>query len=196
MAELRLLDVSNTQENPMPIRHVTRTFADGDFARLGTGADGGLLRLIAGVERMESGTIFLGGRKISGLPAPQRRVGILFARHPLYLNRTAAENLRAGLRISASAAAEAALAFGAERLLTVNARELTAEQRLYVGLARLLLQSPEVILLETPLRFLPAPSRPAAWSAIRRLHALTGATVLCSMSAAEKEILDFTADKA
>ncbi|MBH9702882.1 ATP-binding cassette domain-containing protein, partial [Burkholderia cepacia] len=58
-----------------------------------------LLRIVAGLLPFDSGTITLGGRDLSALPARKRGFGIVFQSYSLFPNMTVAENVGYGLRI-------------------------------------------------------------------------------------------------
>jgi putative spermidine/putrescine transport system ATP-binding protein len=116
------------------------------------------LRLIAGFERPDEGTIKLAGREIAGLPPYARDVNTVFQDYALFPHMTVAENVAYGLRVRKVSGAERSRRV-AEVLETVRLGEhgsrkpvqLSGGQRQRVALARAIVNRPRVLLLDEPL---------------------------------------------
>ncbi len=116
------------------------------------------LRLIAGFERPDEGTIRLAGDEITGLPPYRRDVNTVFQDYALFPHMTVAENVAYGLRVRKVGRKERAERV-AEVLKTVRLDahgdrkpvQLSGGQRQRVALARALVNRPRVLLLDEPL---------------------------------------------
>jgi iron(III) transport system ATP-binding protein len=115
-----------------------------------------LLRLIAGFERLDAGTVAVAGRIVADgrtwVPPEQRRIGMVFQDYALFPHLTVAENIGFGLaRAERSARARALLTVvGLEGLGARYPHELSGGQQQRVALARALAPSPELVLLDEP----------------------------------------------
>jgi len=115
-----------------------------------------LLRLIAGFERPDAGTVEVAGRKVAGpgtwIPPEQRRVGMVFQDYALFPHLTVAENIGFGLprRIREGRIAELLSVVGLDDLGRRYPHELSGGQQQRVALARALAPSPELVLLDEP----------------------------------------------
>ena len=115
-----------------------------------------LLRLIAGFEDPDVGTVEVGGRRVAGtgtwIPPEQRRVGMVFQDYALFPHLTVAENVGFGLprRARAARVAELLAIVGLDTLGRRYPHELSGGQQQRVALARALAPSPELVLLDEP----------------------------------------------
>jgi len=130
------------------------------FALLGPSGCGKttLLRLIAGLEEPDAGTIRIGGADVTSVPAHRRPVNMVFQQYALFPHLTVERNVAFGLRykaLSRSARAErVAAALALVRLTGFERRrpdQLSGGQRQRVALARALVLEPQVLLLDEPL---------------------------------------------
>jgi len=117
-----------------------------------------LLRLIAGLETVDGGEIFLNGRAIQNTEAGDRGVAMVFQDYALYPHMTVAENLAFGLRNMGVPAAEIATRIGdTARSLSIDAfldkrpGKLSGGQQQRVALARALVKKPDILLMDEPL---------------------------------------------
>jgi len=143
------------------LRDVSLDVADGEFfSLLGPSGSGKTtcLRLIAGFDRPDSGTIELRGLPAEDLPPYDRDVNTVFQDYALFPHMSVAENVGYGLRIRKVPPAERERRVGEAlemvRLPGVGARrpsQLSGGQRQRVALARALVNRPRVLLLDEPL---------------------------------------------
>jgi iron(III) transport system ATP-binding protein len=115
-----------------------------------------LLRLIAGFERPDAGTVEVAGRTVAGpgawIPPEERRVGMVFQDYALFPHLTVAQNIGFGLRRRARAerVRELLSAVGLDGLDGRYPHELSGGQQQRVALARALAPAPELVLLDEP----------------------------------------------
>jgi iron(III) transport system ATP-binding protein len=115
-----------------------------------------LLRLVAGFERPDGGTVEVAGRAVAGegawVPPERRRVGMVFQDYALFPHLTVAENVGFGLPRGARAGrvAELLAIVGLDGLGRRYPHELSGGQQQRVALARALAPAPELVLLDEP----------------------------------------------
>ena len=144
-----------------------------------------LLRLIAGLERADGGTLWLAGRNATAIPPQERDIALVFQNGALYPHMTAGQNIAFPLQVRRVARAEArqrvremAARLGLSDCLTRRPAELSGGQRQRVALARALVRRPKLLLLDEPLSNLDEPLRAEMRRELVRLHAQLGATFL------------------
>ncbi len=143
------------------------------------------LRMIAGLEAPSSGSIHIGGRDVTTLPASERDVSMVFQSYALFPHMTVLENVRYGLVVSRVAKGDAD-ARARDTLATVglagfDARlpsELSGGQQQRVAVARALVLEPSVLLFDEPLSNLDARLRRQMRQEIRDLQTRLGLTVV------------------
>jgi len=144
-----------------------------------------LLRVIAGLETQDAGTIMIGGVNVSRLPPAQRDFGIVFQSYALFPNLTVAQNVGYGLVNRRKRRAEIK-ARVAEMLNLVGLTEhgakypiqLSGGQQQRVALARALATSPSLLLLDEPLSALDARVRVHLREEIKALQRRLGVTTI------------------
>ena len=144
-----------------------------------------LLRLIAGVEEPTSGLIEIGGHDVADIAPEHRGVGMAFQNFALFPHMSAAENIATPLRalgadegkVTAGVARVAKL-LKIDHVLNHSPRELSNGQKQRTALARALAASPQVLLLDDPLRNVDAKLRFEMRLELPRLLRQSGATVL------------------
>jgi sulfate transport system ATP-binding protein len=140
-----------------------------------------LLRIIAGLERADEGTILLSGEDASHKNVRERHVGFVFQHYALFRHMTVFENVAFGLRVKRrpERPAEAEIRAKVERLLELVQlgwlanrfpSQLSGGQRQRVALARALAVEPQVLLLDEPFGALDAKVRKELRRWLRRLH--------------------------
>ncbi|RDH74631.1 ABC transporter ATP-binding protein [Mycolicibacterium moriokaense] len=122
------------------------------------------LRMIAGLETVTSGSIRIGEREVSQLPAAKRGIGVGFESYALYPPMSVRDNLLYGLKARKVKGAEQMVASICDRLemgdmLELRPAGLSSGQKQRVALARALVRNPPVLLLDEPLSHLDASAR-------------------------------------
>jgi spermidine/putrescine transport system ATP-binding protein len=142
-----------------------------------------LLRIIAGLERLDEGRIFVSGREITKLPAHRRPVNMVFQRYALFPHKSVAENVAFGLRLRRVSRSETERRvreiLELVRLPGFGERhidQLSGGQAQRVALARALVNEPEVLLLDEPLAALDLKLRQAMHLELREIQRRIGST--------------------
>ncbi len=143
------------------------------------------LRMIAGFEYPDSGTITIAGKDVSRLPPNRRNVGMVFQSYALFPNMTVANNVGFGMRVKKQSGAAIKKRVG-ELLELINLSEkadrypyqLSGGQQQRVALARALAIEPQVLLLDEPLSALDAKIRVALRTEIRAIQRQLGITTV------------------
>ena len=185
---VELRDIAKKFGHVVAIGGVSLVVHDGEFVCfLGPSGCGKttLLRIIAGLERQNAGTVLMRGRDVSGLPPSQRNYGIVFQSYALFPNLTVAGNVAYGLetRHVERARIEARVA---ELLDLVHLpahkdrypAQLSGGEQQRVALARALAPFPSLLLLDEPLSALDARVRLALRQEIKSLQKRLGITTI------------------
>jgi spermidine/putrescine transport system ATP-binding protein len=142
-----------------------------------------LLRVIAGLEHPDEGTLHLSGRDALSVPAHQRPVNTVFQSYALFPHLSVADNVAFGLRMKRRSASEIASRSRAVMDLTQIAdlstrlpAQLSGGQKQRVALARALVNEPEVLLLDEPLGALDLKLRQQLQTELRALQRRLGIT--------------------
>ena len=145
------------------------TVADGELLVLVGGSGSGkstILRMVAGLEEVTSGTIRIDTRDVTALPPRERDVAMVFQDYGLYPHMTVRENLSLGLRLRKIARQEidrrvtlAAGMLGLAPLLDRKPKQLSGGQRQRVAMGRAMVREPKVFLFDEPLSNLDASLR-------------------------------------
>ena len=170
------------------LERVTLEVGDGEFVCfLGPSGCGKttLLRIIAGLERQNLGTVRMAGRDVSGLPPRERNYGIVFQSYALFPNLTVARNVGYGLatrrvpreRIAARVDELLALV-GLARHRDRYPAQLSGGEQQRVALARAVAPSPALLLLDEPLSALDARVRLALRHEMKALQRRLGITTI------------------
>ena len=162
-----LVKVYHGREDVPAVKGINLAIAPGELvALLGPSGCGKTttLRMIAGLETVTSGSIRIGNREISQLPAAKRGIGVGFESYALYPPMSVRENLLYGLKARKVAGAEERVASISRRLemddmLELRPAGLSSGQKQRVALARALVRNPPVLLLDEPLSHLDASAR-------------------------------------
>jgi multiple sugar transport system ATP-binding protein len=143
------------------------------------------LRLIAGLEQVSSGRIFIGGDDVTELAPAKRRIAMVFQSYALFPHLTVAENILFGLRVRKVPAAERALRLvrvtsllGLDALLARKPSQLSGGQQQRVALGRAIIAQTPICLMDEPLSNLDAQLRAEMRHEIRALQRKLGITMV------------------
>ncbi len=143
------------------------------------------LRLIAGLEQMDGGALFIGDRDVTNLPPHERGIGMVFQSYALFPHLTVRENVAYGLEIAHvrrdQIETDVKWALELVNLTGLENRspaQLSGGQQQRVALARALVLRPQVLLLDEPLSNLDAKLRKAMREEIRALQTELHATTI------------------
>jgi multiple sugar transport system ATP-binding protein len=162
--------------------------ADGEFVVL-VGPSGcgksTTLRMIAGLESISGGELYIGGRVVNQLPAKQRDIAMVFQNYALYPHMNAYDNMAFALELRKLPKPEieqrvrdAARVLGIEALLVKRPRQMSGGERQRVALGRALVRQPQVFLFDEPLSNLDAKLRVQMRREIARLHRQLSTTMI------------------
>lgn len=141
------------------------------------------LRMIAGLEEITSGELYIDGELMNQVPPKDRDIAMVFQNYALYPHMTVFENISFGLRMRKMPRSEikkrveeAARILEIESLLDRKPGALSGGQRQRVALGRAIVREPKVFLLDEPLSNLDAKLRTAMRTEISKLHKQLGCT--------------------
>jgi multiple sugar transport system ATP-binding protein len=162
--------------------------ADGEFLVLvgpsGCGKSTSL-RMLAGLEDIDAGSIHIGGRDVTRVPPKDRDIAMVFQNYALYPHMTVAENMGFALKIAgvnkderASRVLEAAKLLDLEPYLNRKPKALSGGQRQRVAMGRAIVRQPQVFLMDEPLSNLDAKLRVQTRTQIASLQRRLGVTTV------------------
>ena len=135
------------------------------------------LRMIAGLEEISKGEMYIGGRLINDVPPKDRDIAMVFQSYALYPHMTVYKNIAFGLELRKTPkdeidrrVHEAAKILEIEHLLDRKPKALSGGQRQRVALGRAIVRNPKVFLLDEPLSNLDAKLRAQMRSELTKLH--------------------------
>ncbi len=144
-----------------------------------------LLRMIAGLEEIDGGTISIDGRVVNNVEPKDRDIAMVFQNYALYPHMTAYDNMAFGLKLRKVArpdikerVGDAAKLLGIADLLERYPKELSGGQRQRVAVGRAIVRDPKVFLFDEPLSNLDAQVRLQVRAEIARLHQRLQATMI------------------
>jgi multiple sugar transport system ATP-binding protein len=124
------------------------------------------LRMIAGLEEISSGDLFIGGRRVNDVPEKDRDIAMVFQSYALYPHMTVAQNIAFSLRLShvpkqeiKRRVKETANLLAIENLLDRRPKQLSGGQRQRVAMGRAIIRQPQAFLMDEPLSNLDAKLR-------------------------------------
>jgi ABC-type sugar transport system ATPase subunit len=170
------------------VRAVDLDVADGEcLVLLGPSGCGKttLLRLLAGLDAIDSGAVWIGDRDVTHVAPADRDVAMVFQNYALYPHFSVFDNIAFPLRTRGVAAAdidrrvrEAAARVGLADLLARRPAQLSGGQQQRVALARAVVRQPAVYLMDEPLSNLDAQLRLQTRAELKRLHQELGTTTV------------------
>ena len=143
------------------------------------------LRMIAGLESITAGHLYIGDRLVNDVPPKDRDIAMVFQNYALYPHMTVRENLAFALHLRKLPKPEidrrvqqAADILGLEQVLDRKPRQLSGGQRQRVAVGRAIVREPSVFLFDEPLSNLDAKLRVQTRREIAKLHRDLGATMI------------------
>jgi multiple sugar transport system ATP-binding protein len=144
-----------------------------------------LLRMVAGLETISGGDMFIGKNRVNDLPPRDRDIAMVFQDYALYPHKTVRDNMGFGLRLRKFSNAEvksrvdsAAETLQITHLLDRLPKALSGGQRQRVAMGRAIVRQPQVFLFDEPLSNLDALLRNQVRAEIKKLHRRVGETVI------------------
>ncbi|MFO6453163.1 MULTISPECIES: ABC transporter ATP-binding protein [unclassified Aeromicrobium] len=175
------------QDRPA-VDHIDLEVKDGEFLVL-VGPSGcgksTTLRMLAGLEDVDAGSIMIGDRDVTRVPPKERDIAMVFQNYALYPHMTVAENMGFALRIAKvskadirTRVAEAADLLGLTDFLDRKPKALSGGQRQRVAMGRAIVRSPQVFLMDEPLSNLDAKLRVQTRTQVAALQRRLGTTTV------------------
>ncbi len=186
MATIKLKDLRKFYGMTEVLHGVEAEIEDGEFVVI-VGPSGcgksTLLRMIAGLETVSEGEIFIGDRMVNGLEPADRDIAMVFQNYALYPHMSVRQNMAYGLKIRGLGKAEidervqeAADILEIGAYLDRKPRQLSGGQRQRVAMGRAIVRDPQVFLFDEPLSNLDAKLRVQMRLEIRKLQKRLGVT--------------------
>ena len=181
MAGLSLRNVKKIYDNTVvAVQEFNLEIADKEFIVL-VGPSGcgksTTLRMVAGLEDITEGEIYIGGRKVNTVPPKDRDIAMVFQNYALYPHMTVYDNIAYGLklrkfpkRVIDEKVREAAEILDITELLKRKPKALSGGQRQRVAIGRAIVREPQVFLMDEPLSNLDAKLRNQMRSEIIKLR--------------------------
>ena len=143
------------------------------------------LRMIAGLEEITEGELFIDGKKVNDVSPKDRDIAMVFQNYALYPHMSVYENMAFGLKLRKfdkeeikERVNEAAMILGLEDYLDRKPKALSGGQRQRVAVGRAIVRKPKVFLFDEPLSNLDAKLRVQMRTEISKLHQSLGATMI------------------
>jgi len=143
------------------------------------------LRMVAGLEDITEGELFIDGEKMNDIPPKDRNIAMVFQNYALYPHMSVYENMAFGLRIKKVPKAEidkrvheAARILDIEKFLDRKPKALSGGQRQRVAVGRAIVRNPKVFLFDEPLSNLDAKLRVQMRAELSDLHLRLNATMI------------------
>jgi multiple sugar transport system ATP-binding protein len=143
------------------------------------------LRLLAGLEEVTEGNIYIGDRLVNDVPPKDRDIAMVFQSYALYPHMSVYDNMAFGLKLRKTPKKEidrrvheAAQILGIENLLDRKPKQLSGGQRQRVAVGRAIVREPRVFLMDEPLSNLDAKLRVQARAEISKLYLRLGTTFI------------------
>jgi ABC-type sugar transport system ATPase subunit len=185
---LALIDVAKSFGQVPVVQALNLRVAPGEFVVLlgesGCGKST-TLRMVAGLEDVSAGQIWIGGREVTQLHPMARDIAMVFQNYALYPHMNVAQNMSFALSLLGRPAAEinakvatAAKVLNIEHLLQRKPKELSGGQRQRVAIGRAIVREPQVFLFDEPLSNLDAKLRGHMRAELALLHQRLGKTTL------------------
>lgn len=188
MAEVRLVDVEKYYGKFLAVSKQSLTIHDGEFlVLLGPSGCGKTttMRMIAGLEEITSGDVFIAGERVNDKPPKDRDIAMVFQNYGLYPHMTVEQNIAYPLKLRgmdrksrAKRVREISEKVELDALLLRRPSELSGGQRQRVALARAIVRTPKIFLMDEPLSNLDAKLRVTMRAELKHLHHELGVTTV------------------
>lgn len=188
MANLKIENLQKTYGNEVIVRGISCSIEDGEFIVI-VGPSGcgksTVLRMIAGLESVSAGTIYIDGKDETHTPPERRGIAMVFQSYALYPHMTVRENMSFALTNLRQSKAEvrarvesAAQLLQLETLLDRLPSQLSGGQRQRVAIGRAIVREPKIFMLDEPLSNLDAELRVQMRRELGKLHKRLGNTMI------------------
>ncbi|MHB9011089.1 MAG: ABC transporter ATP-binding protein [Ignavibacteriaceae bacterium] len=189
MSKVQLKNISKSYENgSYAVKDINFEVDDKEFVVL-VGPSGcgksTILRMIAGLEEITSGELFIEDKKVNDISPKDRNIAMVFQNYALYPHMTVYENMAFGLKLRKFSkeeikqrVSEAARILELEPYLERKPKALSGGQRQRVAVGRAIVRKPKVFLFDEPLSNLDAKMRVQMRTEISRLHKQLEATMI------------------
>ncbi|HBL09865.1 MAG TPA: glycerol-3-phosphate ABC transporter ATP-binding protein [Cyanobacteria bacterium UBA11162] len=188
MASVIFEYVTKQFENFFAVKDLNLTVEDGEFlVFVGPSGCGKTtsLRMLAGLEDVTQGNIYIGDQRVNDIPPKDRDIAMVFQSYALYPHMSVYENMAFSLELQGKRKGEiktrvesAAKQLGIDHLLHRKPKELSGGQRQRVAVGRAIVRNPAVFLMDEPLSNLDAKLRVQARAEISKLHKELGTTFI------------------
>lgn len=180
MSEVKLENVIKAYDKKRVIDGIDLTIKDKEFLVL-VGSSGcgksTILRMIAGLEEISEGNIYIGDKKVNNVHPKDRDIAFVFQSYALYPHMTVYENIAFGLKMRKidkktidKKVKEAAEILNLTEYLQRRPKQLSGGQRQRVALGRAIVRNPKVFLMDEPLSNLDAKLRVQMRAELKKLH--------------------------
>jgi multiple sugar transport system ATP-binding protein len=185
---VRFAGVTKRFGRTVAVDELTLEIEDGEFLVL-VGPSGcgksTALRMIAGLEEISEGDLYIGSRRVNDLAPKDRDVAMVFQSYALYPHMSVYDNLAFALQLRhvprseiGARVRDAAAILGIANLLDRKPKQLSGGQRQRVALGRAIVREPQVFLMDEPLSNLDAKLRVEMRAEIGKLHQRLGVTTV------------------
>jgi multiple sugar transport system ATP-binding protein len=188
MARVLLKNILKKYDEVVAVNNLNLEISDREFVVL-VGPSGcgktTTLRLIAGLEKITEGDIYINDQKVNNLAPKDRNIAMVFQSYALYPHMKVFDNMAFGLKMRKvpmserkALVKEAAEILGMQDLLNRKPKQLSGGQRQRVALGRAIVRKPEVFLFDEPLSNLDAKLRVQMRTELKKLHERLQATIV------------------
>jgi len=188
MAKVTLKNLTKRFEEVIAVNEMNTVVEDREFVVL-VGPSGcgktTTLRMVAGLEEITEGEIYIGDRLVNDVPPKDRDIAMVFQNYALYPHMNVYDNMAFGLKLRRTPRTEiekrvneAARILKIEELLKRKPKQLSGGQRQRVALGRAIVRNPKVFLMDEPLSNLDAKLRVQMRTEIAKLHKRLDATII------------------
>ena len=188
MSRVLLEGVSKSFDDVVAVKNVSFEIKDQEFVAI-VGPSGcgktTTLRMIAGLEEISEGKIYIGDRVINDVPPKDRNIAMVFQNYALYPHMKVYDNMAFGLKLRGEnkkmvreRVREAGEILGLDKLLDRYPKQLSGGQRQRVALGRAIVRNPAVFLMDEPLSNLDAKLRVQMRAELQKIHRRLKATMV------------------